>query len=93
MLFIEKCAYCGNLFIKKTNATKYCSEKCKHESKLESKRKYINNRNLKEKFYNTRIKNITTLGSFGTSSTSKRKSSFKEEYKSIQSEMKMLKLR
>ena len=42
--------------------------------------------------YNTRIKNLTTLGSLGTNSSYHMKPDFKEEYKSIKSEMKMLKL-
>ena len=91
MIFLEKCNYCGALFIKKGNANRYCCKDCKHEAKLESKRKYINKRNTR-KTYNTRIKNLTTLGSMGTSCSYHRKPSFEEEYRSIRSEMKMLKL-
>ena len=90
-MILEKCRYCGKLFIKKSNAEKYCSQHCKHESTLESKRKYINKRNLR-KSYNTRIKNITELGSWGTSSTSHMKQSFEDEIRSIKAEMKILRI-
>ena len=88
---VEKCKFCGKLFIKKHNAQKYCCDKCSHEAELESKRKYINKRN-RRKVFNTRIKNLTTLGSLGTNSSSHMKNSFEEEYDSIQTEMRMLKL-
>lgn len=90
-MIIEKCSWCGTLFIKRSNAEKYCSSQCKHEASLESKRKYINKRNIK-KIYNTRIKNLTTLGSLGTSSSYHMKPDFEEEHKSIRTELKMLKL-
>ena len=92
MMMMGKCRYCGKLFIKKSNANQYCTEHCKHESALESKRKYINRRNIR-KSCNTRIKNITELGSWGTSSTSHRKDSFEEEIRSIKSEMRLLRIK
>lgn len=92
MLILEKCNYCGELFIKKSNANKYCSENCSHEAQLESKRRHINKRNIKEKHYNTRVKNLTTLGSLGTSSTCHRKLDFEEEARSIQRMRKFLKV-
>ena len=91
MILLEKCQYCGKLFIKKHNANKYCSHHCKHESQLESKRRYINKRNIR-KSCNTRIKNITELGSWGTSSTSHRKENFDDELRSIKSEMRILRI-
>ena len=90
-MMLEKCSYCGKLFIKKSNANKYCCNHCRHESILESKRKHINKKNTR-KSYNTRIKNITELGSWGTTSTSHRKKDFREEYQSIRSQMKILRI-
>ncbi len=91
MMFLEKCNYCGHLFVKKHNAMKYCCEHCRHESTLESKRKYINKRNVR-KNHNTRIKNLTELGSLGTSSSYHPKKDFDEEYRSIRSQMRMLRI-
>lgn len=91
MIFLEKCSYCGTLFIKKHNAEKYCCNSCKYQAKLESKRKYINKHNLK-KVYNTRIKNLTELGSLGTSSSYHMNSNFDDEYKSVKSELRRLRI-
>lgn len=88
---VEKCSYCGSFFVKKSNAQKYCSEHCKHEAQLESKRKYINKRNLKKQF-NTRIKNLTTLGSLGTDCSYHMKSDFSDEAKSVKSQLRMLRI-
>ena len=91
MKILEKCNYCGHLFIRKQNAEKYCSGHCRHEAQLESKRKYANKRNIR-KNYNTRVKNLTTLGSWGTSSTSHPRKTFEEEHRSIKREMKHLRI-
>ena len=91
MIIIEKCQWCGTLFIKESNAQKYCSTHCKKEAKKEKDRDYVNKHNLRKQ-YNTRIKNLVTLGSLGTSATSHMKKNFEEEYKSIQSELRMLHL-
>lgn len=37
-----KCDWCGKFFIKKSNAQKYCSDKCRNEGKLEAHRKAQN---------------------------------------------------
>lgn len=92
MIVLEKCNYCGTLFIKKGNANKYCSDHCRHEAQLESKRKYINKRNLKKQ-HNTRIKNLSELGTLGTSSSYHPKKNFEEEYRSIRSQMRMLRIK
>lgn len=86
---IGKCRWCGCLFEKHSNE-KYCSCYCRKQARLESKRNYINGRNLRDKHYNTRIKNLTTLGSKGTSSDVKVKKSFREEHNSIVSEKRRL---
>ena len=91
MKMLEKCNYCGKLFIKKGNANRYCSQSCKHESQLESKRRYSNKRNIR-KSCNTRIKNITELGSWGTSSTSHRKPNFNDELRSVKAQIRMLRI-
>ena len=91
MRVIEKCRWCGKLYIKKNNAQKYCSTYCKQEAKRETDRAYINKHN-KRTCYNTRIKNIVELGSLGTSSSFHRRKTFEEEYRSIRSEFRMLKL-
>lgn len=87
---ISKCRWCGKLYLKKTNAEQYCSNYCKSQAKLESKRNYINKRNKSNYQYNTRVKNLVTLGSLGTSSSCKCKSSFSEEHISIRKELKRL---
>lgn len=91
MKILSKCSWCGNLYVKKNNAQKYCSAYCKKEAKREHDRIYVNKRN-KQKHHNTRIKNLVTLGSWGTSSTCHMKKSFREEHKSVRSQLKMLKL-
>lgn len=91
MRIVDKCRWCGTLYIKKSNAQKYCSHHCKREAKKENDRKYANKHNQR-RYYNTRIKNLVTLGSLGTSSTYHRKKSDKEEYESIRAQFKMLKL-
>ena len=89
---LKKCSWCGQLFLVRNNAQKYCTEECKHEALLESKRKYINSRNLK-KHFNTKVKALTTLGSYNTSSTSHSKKTFEEEEKAIKKEKRRLGLR
>ncbi len=89
-MLVEKCRYCGRLFIKRSNAEKYCSQVCKHERQLESKREYINKRNL-NKCYNTRVRNLTTLGSKGTITSPHRNPSFNEELRIIKSQLKLIK--
>ena len=91
ILLVEKCNYCGSLFIKTSNANKYCSEHCKYEAQLESKRKSANKRNLKRQ-YNTRVKNLTTLGSMGTVSSPHRHKDFKEEARIIKSQLRLIKI-
>ena len=82
---LGKCKWCGSLFERHNSNQKYCCEKCRHEGDLESKRNHINERNLK-KHYNTRVKALTTLGSYGTSSSCHRKSSFELERKWLRNE-------
>ena len=91
MRIVDKCRWCGTLYIKKSNAQKYCSPNCKKEAKRETDRNYANKHN-KRRYHNTRIKNLVTLGSLGTSSSYHRKKNDKEEYRSIRSEFRMLKL-
>ena len=88
---MAKCKWCGNLYLKQSNAQKYCSSYCKHEAKKETDRVYINKHNLR-RCHNTRVKNLVTLGSLGTSSSFHKKSTFKDEYKSIRKEIKRLHL-
>lgn len=49
----------------------------------------MNKRN-RQQIYNTRIRNLTTLGSKGTSCTVSVRKSFDEEHKSIRKEMRRL---
>ena len=90
---LTKCKWCGSLFERHTSNQSYCSEHCRHEAHLEDKREYINCRNLKEKHYNTKIKNLTELGTYGTSSSCHRKSSFELELKSLRNEYKRIGLK
>ncbi|MBQ6345151.1 MAG: hypothetical protein IJI96_03450 [Methanobrevibacter sp.] len=89
-MLVEKCRYCGKLFIRKHNAEKYCSQHCRYEAHLESNRKYINKRN-RQRTYNTRVKNLTTLGSKGTISSPHRNLDFKQEARIIKSQLRMIK--
>lgn len=89
-MLIEKCRYCGRLFIKKHNAEKYCSQHCKYEAHLESNRKSANKRN-KQRTYNTRTRNITVLGSLGTISSPHRNPNFDVESRIIKSQLRMIK--
>ena len=91
MRIVDKCRWCGALYIKENNAQKYCSPNCKKEAKRETDRNYANKHNQR-RHYNTRIKNLVTLGSLGTSCSYHRRKNFDDEYKSIRSEMRMLKL-
>lgn len=84
-----KCSWCGKLFFRQNNAQKYCSEQCKHEALLENKRKYINNRN-KKKHFNTRIKNLTTLGSLNTGLGCKPNVDFEKEHRLVKKELRRI---
>lgn len=84
-----KCSWCGKLFFRQSNAQKYCSDHCKHESLLENKRKYINNRNKRTTF-NTRTKNLTTLGSLNTGLGAKSNDDFDKEERLVRNELRRL---
>lgn len=90
MMMLYKCKWCGQLFLKKHNKEQYCSKRCRHESQLESKRKYQNEYNRRNKTYNTRNYNLTRLGSKGTSSRTKPKKNFDDELRSIKQEKRLL---
>ena len=86
----SKCAWCGKEFEKTHNRQVCCSKECQKERQKEL------NRNRQQRYYyrhkvgNVNSKNITDLGSRGTSQTSHSKNNFRDEYKSIQSEKKRL---
>lgn len=88
---MKKCEWCGKLFVVRKNAEKYCSEECRHEGVLESKRKYSNEYN-KRRVYNTRVKALVTLGSKNTALGKSRNEDFEKEHLLIQKEMKNLKI-
>ena len=87
---LYKCRWCGKLFFKEHNKEMYCSPHCKRESQLQSKRKYQNEYNRRNKTYNTRNYNLTRLGSKGTSSRTHPKDDFNEELRSVRMEKRML---
>jgi len=91
-MFLGKCNWCGRLYLKKSRNTKYCSDYCRNEAKLESNRNSINKRNRSERYFNTRCKNLTELGSKGTDSNYHMKDNFKDEAVSVSAQRRRLRI-
>lgn len=87
---LYKCKWCGCLFEKLHNKQQYCCDECRHQARLESKRRYIHKRMARDKLYNTRRYNVTRLGSLGTNTRSHPIQDFERERESVRQELKML---
>lgn len=90
-MILKKCEWCGKLFVRKHSASKYCSDYCRRQGNLESKRNKQREYN-KRKVWNTKIKNIVALGSKNTSLGSKANPNFKIEQELIDNQIRILKI-
>lgn len=84
------CAWCGKPFEKQHNRQVCCTKECQQNRNRELAAKRQSKYYYRHKVGNVNSRNITDLGSKGTSQTSHRKKSFPEEYRSIQSEKKRI---
>lgn len=84
------CKWCGKPFNKKYNQQVCCSKACQDKLTAENSAKSSRKHYYKNKVGNTNKKAITTLGSKGTSSTSKPKESFEEEHEWAMKEAKRI---
>lgn len=87
---LSKCKWCGRLYIKEYNNQACCSRECQDKLTAENSAKSSMRHYYRHKLGNTSRKAITSLGSKGTSSTSKPKDDFYEEHKSLLSEARRL---
>lgn len=86
----SKCKWCGKLYEKDYNNQVCCSKECQDKRTQELSAKRSMRHYYKHKIGNVNKKAITSLGSKGTSSTTKPKSSVEEEHKSLISEARRL---
>lgn len=86
----SKCKWCGKEYMKRYNNQACCSRECQEKLTAENSAKASLKHYYRTKIGNTSKKAITSLGSKGTSSTSKPKADFKEEHRSLVSEAKRL---
>ncbi|WP_407462810.1 hypothetical protein [Methanobrevibacter sp.] len=84
------CAWCGKEYEKTSNRQVCCSKECQENRNRELAAKRQSRYYYRHKIGNTNSRNITDLGSKGTSQTSHSKENFHDEYRSIQSEKKRL---
>ena len=87
---MAKCKWCGKEYKKRYNNQACCSKECQDKLTAENSAKSSLRHYYRNKLGNTNKKTVTTLGSMGTSSTSKPKETFEEEHKSLLSEAKRL---
>lgn len=87
---ISTCKWCGKEYEKKYNNQACCSKECQDKLTAENSCKSSMKHYYKHKVGNTNKKAITTLGSKGTSSTSKPKESFEEEHEWAMKEAKRI---
>ena len=85
-----KCKWCGKEFTKKYNNQVCCCRECQDKRNQEASARSSMRHYYRHKIGNVNKKAITSLGSKGTSSTSKPKEDFEEEHKSILSEAKRI---
>ena len=79
--YISKCKYCGTTYTKTENKTMYCSDKCRHKSKQDSKAKYQRKR---RKLIKDGILISNERNYIGTGLLSKHaNNNFKKEHESI----------
>ena len=84
------CKWCGKPFKKKYNQQVCCSSECQGNLTRENSAKSSMRHYYRHKVGNTNKKAITSLGSKGTSSTSKPKESFEEEHEWAMKEAKRI---
>lgn len=87
---LAKCKWCGKTFTKTSNRQVCCSQECQKERQKELSRNRQQRYYYRHKVGNINSKNITSLGSKGTSQTAHPKENFPDEYLSIQSEKKRI---
>ncbi len=87
---LSKCKWCGKLFEKQHNNQVCCSRECQDKRNQESSANSSMRHYYRHKVGNVNRKAITSLGSKGTSSTTKPKEDFEEEHKSIINEAKRI---
>lgn len=87
---ISTCKWCGKEYEKQHNNQACCSKECQDNLTRENSAKSSMRHYYKHKVGNTNKKAITSLGSKGTSSTTKPKESFEDEHKSLVNEAKRL---
>lgn len=77
---ISTCKWCGKEYEKTSNRQVCCSKECQDNLTRENSAKSSMKHYYKHKIGNTNKKAITSLGSKGTSSTTKPKESFEDEH-------------
>lgn len=90
---MAKCKWCGKLFEKKTNRQICCTRECQENRNRELTAKRGMKHYYRHKVGNVSKKAITSLGSKGTSCTTKPKETFEEEHKSLVNEAKRIGLK
>ena len=88
-----RCLWCGKEFIKSHNRQVCCSKECQDNLTAENWAKASMKYYYKNKVGNINKRNLTDLGSKGTTQTCHRLEDFDEEYKWIQEEKKRLGLK
>ena len=86
----SKCKWCGKEYEKRYNNQACCSRECQEKLTAENSAKSSHKHYHRHKIGNTSRKAITSLGSKGTSSTTKPKDTFEEEHKSLMNEARRL---
>jgi len=87
------CAWCGKEYEKTSNRQVCCSRECQQNRNRELTAKRGMKHYYKHKVGNVNKKCITSLGSKGTSCTTKPKPTFKEEHRSLINEQKRIGLK
>lgn len=87
---LSKCKWCGKIYEKEYNNQACCSKECQDKLTAENSAKASMRHYYRHKVGNVNKKAITSLGSKGTSSTTKPKDSFEKEHKSLISEARRL---
>lgn len=87
---LSKCKWCGKLYEKEYNNQVCCSKECQDKRNQELTARRSMRHYYKHKIGNVNKKAITTLGSMGTSATTKPKPTAEEEHKSLVKEARRL---
>lgn len=87
---MSKCKWCGKEYEKKYNNQACCSRECQDNLTRENSARASMRHYYRHKIGNVNKKAITTLGTMGTSATTKPKHTVEEEHKSILKEAKRL---